>query len=169
SSVTIPGAGFLMNNEMDDFTTKLGEKNLYGLIQGPANSILPGKRPLSSMTPTLVLKDGHLVFATGSPGGSTIITVVFGVITNVLDHGMTIRQAVDAPRFHHQWMPDVMFYERNSISPDTAALLKARGQKIEERENVIISDAETVAINPKTGLREGASDIRKPDSKTVGY
>lgn len=169
SSVTIPGAGFLMNNEMDDFTTKLGEKNMYGLIQGPANSIMPGKRPLSSMTPAFVLKDGHLVLATGSPGGSTIITVVFGVITNVLDHGMTIRQAVDAPRFHHQWMPDVMAYERNSISPDTAALLKARGHKIEERDNVIISDAETVAINPKTGLREGASDIRKPDSKTVGY
>jgi gamma-glutamyltranspeptidase/glutathione hydrolase len=169
SSVTIPGAGFLMNNEMDDFTTKLGEKNLYGLIQGPANSIAPGKRPLSSMTPTFVLKDGHLVLATGSPGGSTIITVVFGVITNVLDHGMTIRQAVDAPRIHHQWLPDALAYERNSVSPDTVALLKARGHQLDERDNLIISDAETVAINPKTGRREGASDIRKPDSKTVGY
>lgn len=169
SCVTIPGAGFLMNNEMDDFTTKLGEKNLYGLIQGPANSIVPGKRPLSSMTPTFVLKDGRLVLATGSPGGSTIITVVFGVITNVIDHGMTIRQAVDAPRIHHQWLPDVLAYERNSVSPDTVALLKARGHQLDERDNLIISDAETVAINPQTGLREGASDIRKPDSQTVGY
>ncbi len=169
SSVTIPGAGFLMNNEMDDFTTKLGEKNLYGLIQGPANSIAPGKRPLSSMTPTFVLKDGKLILATGSPGGSTIITVVFGVVTNVIDHGMNIRQAVDAPRFHHQWMPDVLAYERNSISPDTVALLKAQGHQLDERDNVIVSDAETVAIDPKTGLRQGASDIRKPDSQTVGY
>ncbi len=169
SCVTIPGAGFLMNNEMDDFTTKLGEKNLYGLIQGPANSIAPGKRPLSSMTPTLVFKDGRLVLATGSPGGSTIITVVFGVVTNVLDHGMTIRQAVDAPRFHHQWLPDVLAYERNSVSPDTAALLKARGHRLEERENLIISDAETVAIDPKTGRRLGASDLRKPDSGSAGY
>jgi gamma-glutamyltranspeptidase/glutathione hydrolase len=169
SGVTIPGAGFLMNNEMDDFTTKLGEQNLYGLIQGPANSIAPGKRPLSSMTPTFVLKDGRLVLATGSPGGSTIITVVFEVITNVIDHGMNIRQAVDAPRIHHQWMPDVLAYERNSISPDTIALLKARGHPLEERDNVIVSDAETVAIDAKTGLRQGASDIRKPDSQTLGY
>jgi gamma-glutamyltranspeptidase/glutathione hydrolase len=169
SSVTIPGAGFLMNNEMDDFTTKLGEKNLYGLIQGPANSIAPGKRPLSSMTPTLVFKDGRLVLATGSPGGSTIITVVFQVITNVIDHGMNIRQAVDAPRFHHQWLPDVLAHERNSFSPDTIALLKARGHTLDERDNVIISDAETVTIDHATGLRQGASDIRKPDSQTVGY
>ena len=169
SSVTIPGAGFLMNNEMDDFTTKLGEKNMYGLVQGPANSIAPGKRPLSSMTPTFVLKDGHLVLATGSPGGSTIITVVFGVVTNVIDHGMNIRQAVDAPRFHHQWMPDVLAYERNSISPDTVALLKAQGHQLDERDNVIISDAETAAIDPKSNLRQGASDVRKPDSQTVGY
>lgn len=169
SCVTIPGAGFLMNNEMDDFTTKLGEKNLYGLIQGAANSIAPRKRPLSSMTPTLVFKDGRLVLATGSPGGSTIITVVFSIITNVIDHGMDIRQAVDAPRFHHQWLPDVLAFERNSVSPDTVASLKARGHPLEERDNVIISDAETVTIDPKTGLRLGASDIRKPDSKTVGY
>jgi gamma-glutamyltranspeptidase/glutathione hydrolase len=169
SCVTIPGAGFLMNNEMDDFTTKLGEKNLYGLIQGPANSIAPGKRPLSSMTPALVFKDGRLVMATGSPGGSTIITVVFQVITNVIDHGMNIRQAVDAPRFHHQWLPDVLAHERNSFSPDTVALLKARGHTLDERENVIVSDAETVSIDPKTNFRQGASDIRKPDSHSVGY
>lgn len=169
SCVTIPGAGFLMNNEMDDFTTKLGEKNLYGLIQGPANSIVPGKRPLSSMTPTLVFKDGRLVLATGSPGGSTIITVVFGVVTNVIDHGMNIRQAVDAPRLHHQWLPDVLAYERNGLSPDTVALLKAQGHTLEERDHVIVSDAETVTINPATGTRLGASDPRKPDSQSVGY
>ena len=169
SCVTIPGAGFLMNNEMDDFTTKLGAQNLYGLIQGPANSITPGKRPLSSMTPTLVFKDGRFVLATGSPGGSTIITVVLGVITNVIDHGLNIRQAVDAPRFHHQWMPDVLAYERNSFSPDSVALLKARGHILQERDNVIVSDAETVAIDPETKRRLGAADLRKPDSLAVGY
>jgi len=169
SCVTIPGAGFLMNNEMDDFTTKLGAQNLYGLIQGPANRITPGKRPLSSMTPTLVFKDGRLLLATGSPGGSTIITVVFGVVTNVIDYGMNIRQAVDAPRFHHQWMPDVLAYERNSFSPDSVALLKARGHILQERDNVIVSDAETVAIDPDTGRRLGAADLRKPDSQAVGY
>jgi gamma-glutamyltranspeptidase/glutathione hydrolase len=169
SCVTIPGAGFLMNNEMDDFTTKLGAPNLFGLIQGPANSITPGKRPLSSMTPTLVFKDGRLLLVTGSPGGSTIITVVLGVLTNIIDHGMNIRQAVDAPRFHHQWMPDVLAYERNSFSPDSVALLKARGHILQERDNVIVSDAETVAIDPETQRRLGASDLRKPDSLTVGY
>jgi gamma-glutamyltranspeptidase/glutathione hydrolase len=169
SCVTIPGAGFLMNNEMDDFTTKLGVPNLFGLIQGPANSITPGKRPLSSMTPTMVFKDGRFILATGSPGGSTIITVVLGVITNVIDHGMNIRQAVDAPRFHHQWMPDVLAYERNSFSPDSVALLKARGHILQERDNVIVSDAETVAIDPETKRRLGASDLRKPDSLAVGY
>ena len=169
SCVTIPGAGFLMNNEMDDFTTKLGAPNLFGLIQGPANSIKPGKRPLSSMTPTMIFKDGRFVLATGSPGGSTIITVVLGVITNVIDHGMNIRQAVDAPRFHHQWMPDVLAYERNSFSPDSVALLKAWGHILQERDNVIVSDAETVAIDPGSGRRLGASDLRKPDSLAVGY
>lgn len=169
SCVTIPGAGFLMNNEMDDFTTKLGAPNLFGLIQGPANSITPGKRPLSSMTPTMLFKDGRFVLATGSPGGSTIITVVLGIVTNVIDHGMDIRQAVDAPRFHHQWMPDVLAYERNSFSPDSTALLKAWGHHLQERENLIVGDAETVAIDPATGRRLGASDLRKPDSLSVGY
>jgi gamma-glutamyltranspeptidase/glutathione hydrolase len=94
---------------------------------------------------------------------------VFQIITNTIDHGMNIRQAVDAPRFHHQWLPDVLAHERNSFSPDTIALLKARGHSLDERENVIVSDAETVAIDPKTNLRQGASDLRKPDSQTVGY
>ena len=127
SGVTIPGTGILMNNEMDDFTSKVGAPTMFGLIQGPANAIAPGKRPLSSMTPTFVLKDGKLAFATGSPGGPTIINTVFEIITNVIDHHMDIRQAVDAPRFHHQWMPDVLMYERYSVSPDTVALLKAQG------------------------------------------
>ncbi len=169
SGVTVPGTGILMNNEMDDFTSKVGEKNMYGLIQGPANAIVPGKRPLSSMTPTFVLKDGKLAFATGSPGGPTIINAVFEIITNIIDHRMNIVQAVDAPRFHHQWMPDVMFYEHYSISPDTVALLKAQGHALQERENVIVGDGETVAIDPATGLRLGTSDLRKPDSRTVGY
>jgi len=169
SGVTIPGTGILLNNEMDDFTSKVGEKNMFGLLQGPSNSIAPGKRPLSSMTPTFVLKNGRLAFATGSPGGPTIINTVFEIITNVIDHGMTITQAVDAPRFHHQWQPDVLNYDRFSFSPDTVALLTAEGHILKEREGAIVGDGETVAIDPATGLRLGVSDLRKPDSKTVGY
>ncbi|HEU5078554.1 MAG TPA: gamma-glutamyltransferase [Opitutaceae bacterium] len=169
SGVTIPGTGILMNNEMDDFTAKVGEKNMYGLIQGSANAIAPGKRPLSSMTPTFVLKDGRLAFATGSPGGPTIINTVLEIITNIIDHGMSLTQAVDAPRFHHQWQPDVLSYEPFAMSPDTLAILVAEGHRLQERENAIISDGETVGIDPQTHLRLGASDLRKPDSKSVGY
>jgi gamma-glutamyltranspeptidase/glutathione hydrolase len=117
----------------------------------------------------MLFKDGRFILATGSPGGSTIITVVLGIVTNVIDHGMDIRQAVDAPRFHHQWMPDVLTYERHSFSPDSAALLKAWGHHLQNRENLIVGDAETVAIDPATGRRLGASDLRKPDSLSVGY
>lgn len=169
SGVTIPGTGILMNNEMDDFTSKIGEKNMYGLIQGSANAITPGKRPLSSMTPTFVLKDQQLLLATGSPGGPTIINTVLEIITNVIDHQMNIMQAVDAPRFHHQWQPDLLFYNPYTFSPDTITLLKAKGHRLKEAENIIVGDGETVAIDPVTQLRLGAADPRKPDSKAVGY
>ena len=169
SGVTIPGAGLLMNNEMDDFSSKVGVKNMFGLLQGPANSIAPGKRPLSSMTPTFVLKDGAVVLVTGSPGGPTIINTVLEIITNFLDHGMPVMQAVEAPRFHHQWQPDVVSYDRFGMSPDTTAILIAEGHVLKERENVISGDGETIAIDPKTHLRLGASDPRKPDAKSVGY
>jgi gamma-glutamyltranspeptidase/glutathione hydrolase len=169
SGVTIPGTGLLMNNEMDDFTSKVGVKNMFGLLQGPANSIAPGKRPLSSMTPSFVLKDSAIVLVTGSPGGPTIINTVLEIITNVIDHGMPVMQAVDFPRFHHQWQPDKLVYDHYSFSPDTAAILTAMGHILDEGPNIITGDGETIYIDPKTKLRYGASDSRKPDSKSIGY
>ena len=172
SGVTIPGLGVLMNNEMDDFTSQVGSANAYGLIQGVANAIVPGKRPLSSMTPTFVLKDHQVVLVTGSPGGPTIINTVFQIITNVIDFNLPVDQAVAAPRMNQQWMPDNITFERYNISPDTIALLKAKGQAIRERasyEGWSQGDGETIAIDPKTGLRSGAADPRRPDAKAAGY
>jgi gamma-glutamyltranspeptidase/glutathione hydrolase len=172
SGVTIPKTGILMNNEMDDFTSKIGVKNMFGLIQGSRNAIVPGKRPLSSMTPTFVLEDGRLFLVTGSPGGPTIINTVLEIITNVIDHGMPVAQAVEAPRIHHQWLPDVLSYERYGMSPDTAALLTAMGHTLAERrsyEGAYQGDGETIMIDPESGLRLGAADPRKPDSAAVGY
>ena len=172
SGVTIPGTGILMNNEMDDFTAKVGVKNMFGLLQGPANAIVPGKRPLSSMTPTLVLKGGRLLLITGSPGGPTIINTVLQVISNVIDHEMPVMQAVEAPRIHHQWMPDTLGYERYGISQDTLELLVAKGHALKERvsyEGSYQGDAETIYVDPKTMRRHGAADPRKPDSRAVGY
>ncbi len=122
-----PGTGVLMNDEMDDFTTKPGAANLYGLVQGRANAIAPGKRPLSSMAPTIVLKDGTVALVLGSPGGARIITLVLEALVNFIDHGMTPQEAVDAPRLHMQWMPDTLFVEPFALSPDTAALLQGMG------------------------------------------
>jgi gamma-glutamyltranspeptidase/glutathione hydrolase len=119
--------GILMNDEMDDFTSKVGVPNMFGLMQGAANAVQPGKTPLSSMSPTIVTKNGKLVMVIGSPGGSRIITITLEAIINVIDHGMTIQEAIDAPRIHHQWMPDTVFLERQALSPDTRALLAARG------------------------------------------
>jgi gamma-glutamyltranspeptidase/glutathione hydrolase len=172
SGVTIAGTGILMNNEMDDFTAKVGVKNMFGLLQGPANAIVPSKRPLSSMTPTLVVRDGQLLLVTGSPGGPTIINTVLQVISNVIDFGMPAMQAVEMPRIHHQWMPDVLTYERYGISQDTAVLLMAKGHDLKERvsyEGSYQGDAETIFVDAKTGLRHGAADPRKPDSRAVGY
>lgn len=172
SGVTIPGTGILMNNEMDDFTAQVGTANMFGLIQGEANAIVPGKRPLSSMTPSMVFKDGQLVLVTGSPGGPTIINTVFQIITNVVDHQMPVMQAVEAPRIHHQWLPDVVTFERFGLSPDTQAVLKARGHILPERksyEGAYQGDGETIAVDPQTGMRYGAADPRKPDSRAVGY
>jgi gamma-glutamyltranspeptidase/glutathione hydrolase len=169
SGVTIPGAGILMNNEMDDFTSKVGVKNMYGLLQGEANAIAPGKRPLSAMTPTFVLKDGQILLVTGSPGGPTIINTVLEVITNIIDHGMSVQQAVEFPRFHHQWQPDVIAFPKFALSPDTTAILAEYGHALREGPNTIEGDAETIYIDPKTKLRHGASDPRKPDSKSIGH
>ncbi len=122
-----PARGFLLNNEMDDFTSKVGVPNAYGLMQGESNAIAPGKRPLSSMTPTIVLKDGKPFLVTGSPGGPTIINTVLLVLTNVIDFHMSVTQAVDAPRFHHQWKPDVIDHEPFFTSPDTMRCSRSRG------------------------------------------
>ena len=172
SGVTIPGTGILMNNEMDDFTAKVGVKNMFGLLQGPANAIVPGKRPLSSMTPTIVLKDKKLFFVTGSPGGPTIINTVLQIVSNVIDFGMSVTQAVESPRIHHQWMPDSLSYERNGLSTDTAHILKSLGHSFKERasyEGAYQGDGETIMVDPQTNLRLGASDLRRGDSKAVGY
>jgi gamma-glutamyltranspeptidase / glutathione hydrolase len=172
SRVTIPGAGFLLNNEMDDFTAKVGVPNLYGLLQSEANAIVPGKRPLSSMSPTIVSKDGRVLLVTGSPGGSTIINTVLEIITNVIDHKMPVMQAVEYPRFHNQWMPDLIFYERYGMSPDTIAMLTEMGYQLKEGTPwgaPYQGDGETVGVDWEKGLLLGASDPRNADGRAVGY
>jgi len=166
SAVTAGKLGFLLNDEMDDFTSKPGVPNGYGLIQGEANAIAPGKRPLSAMTPTIVLKDGKLLMVLGSPGGPRIISTVANILMGVLDYGLDIQQAVNAPRFHHQWQPDEIDVERNAISPDTIKLLQARGHKVKEQG--YWSDGECIAVDPKTGELLGAPDGRS-GGKAVGY
>jgi gamma-glutamyltranspeptidase/glutathione hydrolase len=165
SRVTAEGLGFLLNDEMDDFSSKPGVPNTYGLIQGPANNIGPGKRPLSAMAPTIVLKDGKLLMVLGSPGGPTIITTVANIIAGVVDYRLDIQEAVNAPRFHHQWLPDEILLE-DRISPDTIKLLEAKGHKIKEVH--AWGDGECIEIDLKTGERLGASDGRN-NGKAVGY
>ena len=157
--------GFLLNDEMDDFSSKPGVPNLYGLVQGPANAIGPGKRPLSAMTPTIVLNNGKLFLVLGSPGGPTIITTVANALMGVVDFGLDIQAAVNAPRFHHQWLPDEILLE-DRISPDTLHLLEAKGHKIKVQH--YWGDGECIAIDPRTGERLGASDGRN-NGKAVGF
>jgi gamma-glutamyltranspeptidase/glutathione hydrolase len=165
SGVTAPGLGFLLNDEMDDFAAKPGTPNLFGLVQGEANAIQPGKRPLSSMTPTIVLRDGKLYLLLGAPGGSRIITAVLQVLLNVIDSGMNIQEAIDAPRVHHQWKPDRLEIEKG-VSPDTIALLKARGHHIDEARPVVIARVEAILIDG--GWLQGGHDGRGA-GKAAGY
>jgi gamma-glutamyltranspeptidase/glutathione hydrolase len=167
SRVTAAGLGFLLNDEMDDFVSKPGVPNMYGLIQGPANAIGPGKRPLSAMTPTIVLKNGKLFLVLGSPGGPTIISTVANVLLGVVNYGLNIQQAVNAPRFHHQWMPDQIDIESTGISPDTIAILQHMGHKV-NIDRDYWGDAECIAVDQKTGELLGASDGRN-QGKAVGY
>ncbi len=167
AAVTPPGTGVLLNDEMDDFTSKLGVPNAYGLIQGEANAIAPKKKPLSAMTPTIVLRGGKVWFAVGSPGGSTIINTVLQVVVNVIDFGMNIQQAVDAPRFHHQWLPDELAWEAFEFPKDTWDALAAKGHKFREipgptgaRTPGNIGDAHAIMIG-EDGTRLGASDPRR--------
>jgi gamma-glutamyltranspeptidase / glutathione hydrolase len=158
SAAVVEGAGFLLNDEMDDFAVKPGVPNLYGLLGGDANAVEPYKRPLSSMSPTIVLKDGQVYLVLGSPGGARIITTVMQVILNVVDHGMTIREAVDAPRVHLQWIPDELRIEKNGLSADTMEKLTAMGYKVQVRGNM--GDVNAIMMDPKTKLFLIASDPR---------
>ncbi len=164
--VTVEGAGFLLNNEMDDFTSKPGAPNLFGLVQGEANAIAPYKRPLSSTTPTMVLKDGKLRLVLGSPGGSTITNTVLQVLLNVLVYKMDVLQAVSAPRFHDQWSPDKVELEREGFSSATIERLRQAGYPVSFRDNM--GDCEAIEVDPQSGVRYGASDPRG-DGKAVGY
>jgi gamma-glutamyltranspeptidase / glutathione hydrolase len=165
SKVTVPGAGFLLNDEMDDFAAKPGTPNLFGLVQGEANAVGPGRRPLSSMVPTIVLKDGKPFLVLGAPGGSTIITAVLQVMLNVMDFGMNVQDAIDFPRVHDQWKPDRLDIERG-ISPDTIALLKKAGYPIEEAKPVVLARVEAILFSD--GWLQGGHDERGP-GKASGY
>jgi gamma-glutamyltranspeptidase/glutathione hydrolase len=163
SGIAVSGAGFLLNNEMDDFSAKPGVPNAYGLLGEKANQIESGKRPLSSMTPVIVLDDGKAWFATGSPGGSRIITTVLQMIVNVIDHGMNIAEAGAAPRMHHQWLPDVLQLE-SGFSPDTIDILEERGHEIAGTQ-WSMGSLQSVAY--RDGVFRGASDPRRPNSASI--
>jgi gamma-glutamyltranspeptidase / glutathione hydrolase len=168
SGATVSGAGFLLNNEMDDFAVKPGAANAYGLVQGQNNAIAAGKRPLSSMTPTIVLKEGKLYLAVGSPGGPTIINQMLQVIVNTIDHGMNIQEAINAPRLHHQWFPDYTVYEPFAVSKDVLTALKAKGHAFSGRA-FYLGDVQAVMVDLKTGERLGGSDPRGQDGRACGY
>jgi gamma-glutamyltranspeptidase/glutathione hydrolase len=167
SRVTAGKLGFLLNDEMDDFAVKMGVPNIYGLIQGPANAIAPGKRPLSSMTPTIVLEDGKLRFVLGSPGGARIITTVANIFLSAAEGGLNIQQAVDAPRFHHQYMPDRLNVEPG-FPPETLTALHAMGYAVKVK-NGHWSNGECIAVDPKTGDLLGGQDHRSHYGKAAGY
>ncbi|WP_413152155.1 gamma-glutamyltransferase [Amaricoccus sp. W119] len=166
SGLVAEGTGVLMNNEMDDFSAKPGVANAYGLIGGDANAVEPGKRPLSSMTPTIVKQDGAVWLVTGSPGGARIITTVLQVIMNMIDHDMNVAEASTAPRIHHQWLPDQLRVEEG-ISLDTQRALLAKGHVLSLEE--VMGSTQSVSRNPETGFLLGASDPRRAGAATVGY
>ncbi|HEX5960292.1 MAG TPA: gamma-glutamyltransferase [Rhodanobacteraceae bacterium] len=159
--------GFFLNNEMDDFTSKPGVPNQFGLVQGMANQIEPGKRPLSSMSPTVVLKDGKLVMVTGSPGGSTIISTTMESILNVVEYGMNVKQAIDAPRIHMQWLPDQVFAEPDAFTPGVQAALEAMGYRIRTIRQM--GDIAAIVVNPESGKLESVNDPRYPAGSAAGY
>jgi gamma-glutamyltranspeptidase/glutathione hydrolase len=175
AKVTAAKTGVLLNNEMDDFTSKIGVPNMYGLVQGEANAIAPGKRPLSSMSPTIVSKDGKPVFVVGTPGGSRIITAVLHTILNVVDYGMNVQEAVDAPRFHQQWLPDVTNIETFAISPDTRKILTDMGHNLGVPQPAnhlaaIIVGAPALGGKPVGNNRfYGANDPRRNTGLAAGY
>jgi gamma-glutamyltranspeptidase / glutathione hydrolase len=174
--------GFFLNDEMDDFTVKRGVPNLFGLVQGEANAIAPGKRPLSSMTPTVVLRDGRVFLVLGSPGGPRIITVILETALNILDYGMAPQAAVDLPHLHHQWLLDEIFVERSGLSSDTRALLQDMGYRIREQASwgatelieagpprATADATSSVSDRMRPGFYYGASDLRRPAGSAIGY
>ncbi|HWS28194.1 MAG TPA: gamma-glutamyltransferase [Xanthomonadales bacterium] len=175
AKVTAAGTGILLNNEMDDFTAKIGTPNLFGLIQGEANAIAPGKRPLSSMSPTIVTREGKPVMVLGTPGGSRIITAVLLTLINVIDYGMNVQEAVDAPRFHHQWMPDVTYVEDYALSPDTRNILLEWGHTLDQPQPdnhlaAILIGAPSLRATPVPGQRFfGANDPRRGSGLALGF
>ncbi len=175
AKVTAAKTGVILNNEMDDFTAKIGVPNLYGLVQGEANAIQPGKRPLSSMSPTIVTKDGKPVMVLGTPGGSRIITAVLHTIINLIDYGMTVQEAVDAPRFHQQWLPDLTNVENFALSPDTRKILEGWGQKLGNSQSAnhlaaILVGAPSLGGKPVGKYRYyGANDPRRNTGLALGY
>ena len=177
--VTAPGTGILLNDEMDDFSAKPGFPNMYGLVEGSNNAIQPGKRPLSSMSPTIVTRNGQLTMVLGTPGGSHIPTGVLQVLVNLIDYDMTLTEAIDAPRIHAQWLPDVIYYEKDALSADTMAVLTAKGHKLEAMSywnQIAAILAGGPALNTKpnaaTGNKArlfGAIDPRLPVGNALGY
>jgi gamma-glutamyltranspeptidase/glutathione hydrolase len=159
--------GFFLNNELDDFTSKPGVPNAFGLVQGEANAVEPGKTPLSSMSPTLVNKDGRIFMVTGSPGGARIITITLESIMNVIDHGMDVQEAIDAPRIHHQWLPDTVYIEKFALSNDSRRLLEQMGHDITD--GAAWGVAEAILVDPETGVLYGAHDSRRPAGAALGY
>lgn len=173
SKIIAGNTGFFLNNELDDFTIKPGAKNSFGLVQGKVNIIKPGKRPLSSMSPTIVLKDNKFFLTLGTPGGSTIPTTLMQVLINMIDYGMNIQQAIDAPRFHMQWLPDKIFTEPHSISKDTEQKLKRMGYKIQlgsvYSKSLYWGGVTAIMKDPKNNELEGAIDSRRPAGLAMGY
>ncbi|WP_454692500.1 gamma-glutamyltransferase [Achromobacter aloeverae] len=188
ATVIAPGTGFFLNDEMDDFTTKAGARNLFGLVQGERNAIAPGKRPLSSMAPTLVTWRGKPYMVLGSPGGSRIITIILETALNIIDYGMTPQEAVDAPRVHHQWLPDEVYYEKYGLSPDTLAVLRGMGYRMVEQSPwgaaaLILVGLPGLSHAPasssgndagvsgavREGYLYGANDARRPAGAAIGY
>jgi gamma-glutamyltranspeptidase / glutathione hydrolase len=163
NGITAPGLGFLMNNEMDDFVAKPGEPNMFGLVGGEANAIEPGKRPLSSMTPTIITKNSKLFMVVGAPGGSRITTGVMEVILDVLDFHMNAQDAVDLPRFHHQWQPDIL-YLQNGFRQDTEAALTKMGYEVRSTDSI----ARVEAIVARDNCLEGGTESRE-HGKVAGY
>jgi gamma-glutamyltranspeptidase/glutathione hydrolase len=167
AGVIAGNTGFFLNDEMDDFTSKPGVPNMFGLVQGTRNDIRGGKRPLSSMTPTIVTRNGRLFMVTGSPGGGRIITIVLATLQNVIDYGMNVQDAVNAPRVHMQWLPDVVEYEPGAFSAQAIQQLQAMGYTLKEVPSW--GSAQAIVIDPKTGMRLGGTDRRRPEGLAAGY